>query len=472
MTGKVEIGISLISHTNIGKTTLARTLLKRDIGEVQDRDHVTMETTGYVMAETGDSVLRIYDTPGFGGSHAADLLERLKAEGTAGGWFKHHVVDRITNRALFSSLEAARAVRRHADVVYYLVNAREQPRDAGYTRDELALLQELGVPVVIVINQVEQPGTSNQYAEYLRSIEKGWREFSASYQIVRGVAVLDAFSRFWLQELNLLETTVSALAGKKSEILGKLLAIYKNEQNETVKRCSEYAASTLVFALKQSVERKGRPDKEVFNELFAPLQAKMDEYIEQLMIAWSLEASNSPALEADLSQVKGLVLKKLPEAGVGILSAALAGAGGGLAADAMAGGLTFGGGAIIGFLLGGLGGLVAARGFNYLVGAGRCRWSDDFITAFFRQLVFTFLLIAHHGRGRGLIDFNRRVEVWNDALDSAMSKEKVQFVRAVAMFRSENTPRFAERAISEVFENTVHDVLVTLYPGPGNQQSI
>ena len=35
------VTLSLISHTNIGKTTLARTLLRQDVGEVRDAPHVT-----------------------------------------------------------------------------------------------------------------------------------------------------------------------------------------------------------------------------------------------------------------------------------------------------------------------------------------------------------------------------------------------------------------------------------------------
>ena len=35
------VTLSLISHTNVGKTTLARTLLRRDVGEVLDQAHVT-----------------------------------------------------------------------------------------------------------------------------------------------------------------------------------------------------------------------------------------------------------------------------------------------------------------------------------------------------------------------------------------------------------------------------------------------
>ena len=40
-----RIALSLISHTNAGKTTLARTLLGRDIGEVRDAPHVTLDAT-------------------------------------------------------------------------------------------------------------------------------------------------------------------------------------------------------------------------------------------------------------------------------------------------------------------------------------------------------------------------------------------------------------------------------------------
>src|SRR5690606_3808442 len=34
------ISLSLVSHTNVGKTTLARTLLGRDVGTVRDEAHV------------------------------------------------------------------------------------------------------------------------------------------------------------------------------------------------------------------------------------------------------------------------------------------------------------------------------------------------------------------------------------------------------------------------------------------------
>ena len=47
------INLSLVSHTNAGKTTLVRTLLQRDVGEVRDAAHVTEVATGYPMLQAG-----------------------------------------------------------------------------------------------------------------------------------------------------------------------------------------------------------------------------------------------------------------------------------------------------------------------------------------------------------------------------------------------------------------------------------
>ena len=63
------VEISLVSHTNAGKTTLARTLLGREIGEVRDAPHVTEVSQDYPLLETPEGdLLRLWDTPGFGDS--------------------------------------------------------------------------------------------------------------------------------------------------------------------------------------------------------------------------------------------------------------------------------------------------------------------------------------------------------------------------------------------------------------------
>src|SRR5438309_6298309 len=64
-----SLTLSLVSHTNVGKTTLARTLLGHDVGEVRDRAHVTIDATEYTMHElSSGEALKLWDTPGFGDS--------------------------------------------------------------------------------------------------------------------------------------------------------------------------------------------------------------------------------------------------------------------------------------------------------------------------------------------------------------------------------------------------------------------
>ena len=76
MSDSANVALSLISHTNAGKTTLARTLVGRDVGEVRDAQHVTQDAAAYPLLETpaGDALV-LWDTPGFGDS--ARLARRL-----------------------------------------------------------------------------------------------------------------------------------------------------------------------------------------------------------------------------------------------------------------------------------------------------------------------------------------------------------------------------------------------------------
>ena len=60
-----QIGIFLVAHTNVGKTTLIRTLLGKDVGEIEDAPDVTQATIAYDLVVDQDAgALRLWDTPG------------------------------------------------------------------------------------------------------------------------------------------------------------------------------------------------------------------------------------------------------------------------------------------------------------------------------------------------------------------------------------------------------------------------
>ena len=93
--------------------------------------------------------------PGFGDS--ARLARRLAQQSNPVGWFLSQVWDRFRDRAFFLSQRLVRNVREQADVVLYLVNAAEAPEQAGYLAPELAILEWIGKPVIVVINQTGRP---------------------------------------------------------------------------------------------------------------------------------------------------------------------------------------------------------------------------------------------------------------------------------------------------------------------------
>ena len=157
------INLSLISHTNAGKTTLARTLLGRDVGEVRDAPHVTDMSDAYTMIDTPDGcALRLWDTPGFGDT--ARLLKRLKQSGNPVGWVLSQVWDRYADRPLWCGQQAMRNARDEADIVLYLVNAAESPQDAGYVALEMEILAWIGKPVILLLNQMGRRATGRRNA--------------------------------------------------------------------------------------------------------------------------------------------------------------------------------------------------------------------------------------------------------------------------------------------------------------------
>jgi predicted GTPase len=104
------IALSLIAHTNVGKTTLARTLVGRDVGSVRDAQHVTQEATPYPLLTTAEGdTLVVWDTPGFGDS--ARLARRLAQQGNPIGWFLSQAWDRFRDRAFYLSQQVVSNVR-------------------------------------------------------------------------------------------------------------------------------------------------------------------------------------------------------------------------------------------------------------------------------------------------------------------------------------------------------------------------
>ena len=75
--------LAVVGHTNVGKTSLLRTLT-RDVGfgEVSHRPSTTRHVEGARLSVEGEAPLELYDTPGLEDAIALlDYLERLDRPG-------------------------------------------------------------------------------------------------------------------------------------------------------------------------------------------------------------------------------------------------------------------------------------------------------------------------------------------------------------------------------------------------------
>lgn len=412
------VHLSLISHTNVGKTTLARTLLRQDVGQVLDQAHVTEENQAYLLLETEAQRLELWDTPGFGDS--ARLLRRLKVEKNPVGWFLHQVWDRLADRPLWSSQQAVHNIRHQTDAVLYLVNASERPEDAGYARLELELLEWIGKPVLILLNQTGGVAPGSREA---RELEQAWREHGAPWSVVKGVLSLDAFTRCWAQEGYLLRRLATVLEGSKSEAMEHLAHAWRERNLEVFRSATERMATYLARAASDhqalSGSRASRSEKkQAMTALGERLETETQRLTDALIAEHGLSGRSSGALEKRLEHFLVQGTTDLTTEKGAILGGAVSGALGGLAADMLSGGLTFGGGLVAGAILGALGGAGLSRAHELIRLGGEpvVSWSPEFLDELTRQTVLRYLAVAHFGRGRGNFEDQEHPEHWQEAV--------------------------------------------------------
>ena len=459
------VALSIVSHTNQGKTTLARTLLRRDIGDVLDQAHVTVESMRHVLVEApGGERLELWDTPGFGDS--ARFLERLRAHEHPIEWALAQEFDRDADRPLWCSQVALRNVHDAADVVLYLVNASEHPADAGYVQPEMELLAWLGKPVLLVLNQTGPP----RELELERADEDRWLRHFESRPIVRGVLSLDAFARCWVQEGLLLERVRDLLPPARRALCERLLGAWRERQLEIFDEARQMLASELARAAvdAEPIEEGGwgNDRKKAMGALRERMLEGMRGTVTRLIALHGLEGRAAVELETatlDFSQSA----RDLDPTKAGTIGGVLTGLGGGLAADLAVGGLSGGVAMLAGGVMGWFGGKKIAQAFKVLQGGERplVFWSDVLLERTARELLLRYLAVAHHGRGRGAWRDREPPRHWRDGVERALASRRPALLAALREARELHaSPGSVRAALVPVIGGAAREVLAALYP--------
>jgi hypothetical protein len=477
----VPVTLSLISHTNVGKTTLARTLLRRDVGEVLDRAHVTDASEAHTLIETDSAVLRLWDTPGFGDT--ARLARRLRHERDPLGWFLHRVWDRVLDRPMYCSQAAVRNVRDEADVVLYLVNAAEDPRVAGYVPLELEILNWMGRPVLMLLNQVGRDG---------ERLLDAWRDAASRWSVVAEVLSLDAFTRCWVEEGLLLRHVEAVLPQATRGAMRALRGAWEEEQlgvfRSTCRQMAGYlwraardretaaAGRESAGAVRDAVGRIGdvlklstADRKRAMGALNKRLDQATQEMMETMLAAHGLTGSSAARIEARIHEFElegGGV--PLDERSGALLGGAISGALGGLTADALSGGLSLGGGLIAGAILGALGGAALGKGYRLIRGDREpaVTWSAGFLDRLCRQVLLRYLAVAHFGRGRGDYRDLEQPDHWSAAVEAELyaRQGRLHEIWSAAEGAVDGRDGGPPDELYRVVESTARAVLLRSYP--------
>jgi len=148
------INIAVVGHTNTGKTSLIRTLLRDDqFGNIDDAAGTTRSVEKSVIFAGENAVFNLFDTPGF--EDASALLQAL--EGLSKTVEVKSPADLL--RSLISQTEKfpdfeqeIKVLRQslNSDVLLYIIDVRE-PLLGKYS-DEVEILSKAGKPILPVFN--------------------------------------------------------------------------------------------------------------------------------------------------------------------------------------------------------------------------------------------------------------------------------------------------------------------------------
>ncbi len=441
----MRIHLSLVSHTNVGKTTLVRTLLGRDIGEVADRAHVTETTDDYVLARTPEGCeLILWDTPGFGNSVA--LAKRLEGRANPVGWFLSEVWDRVANKSLWLNQKALKHVKETSSVVLYLVNATELPDSAPYVSAEMQILEWIGKPVIVLLNQMGEPKSPEaEQADVDR-----WTYAMASYPIVNSVLPMDAFARCWVQEFALFDAIAKALPEELHAAFDALQEVWSRKRraayNASIQAMTHYLeklandreiveSASIKDQLRFLGKRLGLFKNETINDPIGAAQTALasraaDEFCALTDKLIAINSLKGKGIRKELilrMQSAWAVTSSVPLAPAAVAGAVSTGAASGLATDLVTGGLSMGLGTLVGTVVGALGGIGLAAAYNHKKGieGTEINWSEESLRNFLIESALLYLSVAHFGRGRGNWSNTENPSYWKKSIAELSEKIKI-----------------------------------------------
>jgi len=340
--------LAVVGHTNVGKTSLLRTLT-RDVGfgAISHRPSTTQHVEGARLSVDGEALIELYDTPGFEDAVALyEYIEQLPktAERLDGPELLQRFLNSSEARQRFE--QEAKVLRQllQSDAGFYVIDARE-PVLAKY-RDELAILAMCGKPLLPVLNFVNST----------EQREPAWREVLARLGL-HALVRFDTIAPPQDGEQRLYENLSLVLDSQRPR-LQRL--IEHNQTQVLVRRKAAYRLIAELLVDVSACRRNVHPDQleEAIQDLHRDVRQREQTCVEALLKLYAFRKDDAQASALPLEEGRWgddlfnpATMKQL---GIKVGGGMAAGAATGVGIDLLTGGLSLGMATVVGAAVGGL----------------------------------------------------------------------------------------------------------------------
>ncbi|MEX2499434.1 MAG: DUF3482 domain-containing protein [Wenzhouxiangellaceae bacterium] len=340
--------LSVVGHTNVGKTSLMRTLM-RDVsfGDVAPGSATTRQVEGARLLAAGKTAVELFDTPGL--EDAGALIEQLDTD--AG---QRHTGPETIAEFLGSPHAAGRFEQEarvltqmlDSDAALYVIDAREPV--LGKYQDELAILALCARPILPVLNFVANP--HNRTDQWREALSRVGLHAVAEFDTV--VFSLESEARLWRR--------LATLTDSHAAVLEQLIADREAQAAWQSATARAMLAELLIdaAAARRSAERGDREAIEhAHRSLREAIARREQRFVEQLLELFRFTEADYRTVPLPIEKGRwqsgpfdpGMLGILGRRAGGGLAAGAAAGA----AVDVATGGLSLGAGTLIGALAGG-----------------------------------------------------------------------------------------------------------------------
>lgn len=347
MTNQPVMQLAVVGHTNVGKTSLLRTLTRdRSFGEVSPLHSTTRHVERIRLSTDNQPVLDLFDTPGLEDAMAllAYVEQLAVADKSLDG--PARIEHFLTSQAASQRFEQEAKVLRQllkSDAALYVIDARE-PVLAKY-RDELTLLNMCGKPLLPVLNFTHHPQQQTS----------AWRDALARLGL-HAVVCFDTVSPPEDGEQGLYDSL--ALLQQAYRVPLQNLQVWHQQQSRQREQAAlQQIASLLVDVAAARMTVKPEQAETELTHLQHWVRQREQACVAQLLAIYAFDQNEVSAdavpLQSGRWSTDLFSSQALADAGLKLGSGAAAGAAVGFGIDVMTAGFSLGMGTLLGGLIGG-----------------------------------------------------------------------------------------------------------------------